>query len=434
MTRRKIHQFLLPGLCFIFWGGLNLKAQASFSAGSYFQDFGTANIAAWTDNSTFPGWYLGTGSSGTFQGTINITAAAPSNGGGLYMYTCNGVADLKLGTRPSNAPAGGPCDATPASCGFGLGLRMINNFGLPIVSIKIDFDWYQLSLAQNGGAVNSMLFYYKTGPGPLTSVSNTVSTGTHVAALDWTCPQSSAVSGSGQINGYPCTQSGHVSSCIVVSVPVNNELFFAWWDPNNSNNDPHLAIDNISITAYSDNVCATVLPVDLLSFSAMPVNNKSVDLRWATSSETNNDFFTVERSVNGDPFQPVAHVNGSGTTTQQHYYGLYDNEPGAGINYYRLSQTDYNGNNTICSIRAVNFQQNGTFSPLFFVTDEGLSYTVQSEEPFEISVTDISGRIIYEQKDMMSASGKIKTDEWAHGIYLVRCTNRWKTHFQKIVL
>jgi|GEM_PF-1629582 hypothetical protein len=91
--------------------------------------------------------------------------------------------------------------------------------------------------------------------------------------------------------------------------------------------------------ARSDNV---PLPVDLLAFTAHSTAH-NVILHWATATETNNDFFTLERSSDGRNFMHLAYLKGSGFSNRVLHYSYIDNQPISGISYYRLKQTDYDG-------------------------------------------------------------------------------------------
>jgi hypothetical protein len=87
----------------------------------------------------------------------------------------------------------------------------------------------------------------------------------------------------------------------------------------------------------------TALPVEFLFFTASLNNQKQVVLNWATASELNNDFFTIERSVDGLTWEVVDLVNGSGTTSLRNDYSTIDPRPYSGLSYYRLKQTDFDG-------------------------------------------------------------------------------------------
>lgn len=84
-----------------------------------------------------------------------------------------------------------------------------------------------------------------------------------------------------------------------------------------------------------------ILPVDLLYIKAKAVNGNAV-VEWATSGEINNDYFDVERSVNGIRFSKIGTLKGSGNTVIQKIYQYTDEYPLAGTNYYRIKQVDIN--------------------------------------------------------------------------------------------
>lgn len=84
------------------------------------------------------------------------------------------------------------------------------------------------------------------------------------------------------------------------------------------------------------------LPVALVEFNAVKRNNFN-EIFWITESERNNDYFLLEATTDGETFRTVAVVNGNGTSTQREIYTVQDNHPENAINYYRLTQFDYDG-------------------------------------------------------------------------------------------
>lgn len=87
---------------------------------------------------------------------------------------------------------------------------------------------------------------------------------------------------------------------------------------------------------------STPLPVELLHFDARP-EEAEVLCTWATASETNNDFFTVERSADGETFSNIGEVDGAGNSQTTLSYAFSDDAPLDGLSYYRLRQTDFDG-------------------------------------------------------------------------------------------
>lgn len=112
-----------------------------------------------------------------------------------------------------------------------------------------------------------------------------------------------------------------------------------------------------SVTVPLDiEVCqVTTLPIELHHFSAKAVEGR-VDIEWVTASEWNNDFFTIERSKDGIDFEEVARVDGAGNSTSTLYYQSVDFNPYQGTSYYRLKQTDFDGQTKTFEAVSVNIQ------------------------------------------------------------------------------
>lgn len=98
-------------------------------------------------------------------------------------------------------------------------------------------------------------------------------------------------------------------------------------------------IDDIKLT-YE-----TALPIELLSFEGSKKEDYNV-LKWRTASEHNNSHFILERSSTGDYTEKdvIGVINGAGNSTQLLDYDFVDTDAPESINYYRLTQVDYDGN------------------------------------------------------------------------------------------
>jgi hypothetical protein len=101
--------------------------------------------------------------------------------------------------------------------------------------------------------------------------------------------------------------------------------------------------NNRRFTIGTANKAQTPLPITLLSFEAN-FNVDKVDLRWITSSEVNNDYFTIERSKDALNWEEIIRTNGAGNSNVNIEYVEADYNPYDGISYYRLKQTDFDGN------------------------------------------------------------------------------------------
>jgi hypothetical protein len=109
------------------------------------------------------------------------------------------------------------------------------------------------------------------------------------------------------------------------------------------------------IFALGSSSAANSLPVELISFSAENAGSTAL-LKWSTASEKNNDYFTIEKSQNNIEFSEVGRVNGSGNSTSRKDYQLVDESPFNGVSYYRLRQTDFNGDYEVFKPVMLNFE------------------------------------------------------------------------------
>ena len=97
--------------------------------------------------------------------------------------------------------------------------------------------------------------------------------------------------------------------------------------------------------AYGDNNCILtpiLLPTGLKGFTGEYTHNE-VLLCWKTASEINNDFFSIQHSIDGFNFEEIGTLEGAGNTNVEQSYAFVHHRPGRGINYYKLSSTDYDG-------------------------------------------------------------------------------------------
>jgi hypothetical protein len=122
--------------------------------------------------------------------------------------------------------------------------------------------------------------------------------------------------------------------------------YFAGTNSSNIANNT-LTITNINKSgpwALHDGVSGgnSPLPITLVDFKGT-CNTDNITVTWTTASETNNDYFEVQRSVDGTSYSTIAVVDGAGNSNTMLNYSYTDFSPNATGSYYRLRQTDYNG-------------------------------------------------------------------------------------------
>lgn len=101
-------------------------------------------------------------------------------------------------------------------------------------------------------------------------------------------------------------------------------------------------------------ISCTALPVEFLTINATVQDDGSgVLITWATAMEENNDYFVVERSVDGVFFETVGYVNGAGNSSEILVYNLLDTNPEKLYSYYRVKQVDYDRAHDYSSVVSV---------------------------------------------------------------------------------
>ena len=202
------------------------------------------------------------------------------------------------------------------------------------------------------------------------------------------------------------------------------------------------------ITSFSihSGINSSFLPITLLSFKAVK-NNDVVDLIWKTATETNNDYFTIEKTNDGVNFETVVKVKGAGTSSKAIDYKSVDPKPYKGISYYRLKQTDFDGKYTYSQLEVVDFSDVNRASEftVFPNPSNGDFITVKSNlnfKPLEeiiISIKQINGQEVYSsvinaQKDGTVSNIIYLEQRFASGSYIVTGTTKEKTYHQMLII
>jgi hypothetical protein len=165
------------------------------------------------------------------------------------------------------------------------------------------------------------------------------------------------------------------------------------------------------------------LPVTLIDFTAKKLGG-TVALNWTTSYEKNNQYFIVERSIDGFNFEAILTTKGSQNSHGIISYSEIDFSPVIGKSYYRLKQIDYNGNYSYSSIAVVDFELNNEWIVFPNPSLDG-SFTILSnftDESIMISITDVTGRSIrkYEPSDYHQ---EMLVHNLSKGIYIITLQN-----------
>ncbi|MCE3295365.1 MAG: hypothetical protein K0R65_1079 [Crocinitomicaceae bacterium] len=134
------------------------------------------------------------------------------------------------------------------------------------------------------------------------------------------------------------------TSPITVAAANVNKYYIMLIDNFSSNSTPF----GIDFTLTCGLNCAP-LPIELVDFSVYEKQTGNL-VKWSTMTEINNDYFILEKSIDGNMWEQIAEVDGSGNTTAKKNYSFLDKDVKRVVNYYRLTQFDYNGTKRVHNI------------------------------------------------------------------------------------
>ncbi|MDR1761005.1 MAG: hypothetical protein LBR55_01000, partial [Bacteroidales bacterium] len=142
-----------------------------------------------------------------------------------------------------------------------------------------------------------------------------------------------------------------------------------------------------------------------------------------TLTETNNDYFTVQRSGNGNNFENIAEVLGAGTTVLPQYYAYVDERPLAGVSYYRLKQTDFDGKQSYTYVVPVYFENQSNSFEVFKTTLNGITRLeckfADATSGNYVSIHAVTGKLEFETEVAPFVATYVIELPLAPGVYLV---------------
>jgi Secretion system C-terminal sorting domain len=183
------------------------------------------------------------------------------------------------------------------------------------------------------------------------------------------------------------------------------------------------------IAGVTCNYSSGVLPV-LFSSITIKQTEDINQISFATASETNNDFFTIERSADARYFENIGEIKGAGNSASEISYTYTDEKPLTGINYYRIKQTDYDGQYSYSEIRSVRHKGLSHVSVTPRTTEGRLDITTELED-YTIAIYNVAGQ---EVKRMvgMSLDQSISVESLNAGVYFVKIYSRAESEMVRI--
>jgi hypothetical protein len=227
---------------------------------------------------------------------------------------------------------------------------------------------------------------------------------------------------SGTVNISGGSGNGHLWSSNFGDVRTMN----TWWNGYEVEN-----ADLFTVTVQSP------LPVSLTSFTAEVNTASNTVLSWTTNSESNLDYFVIEKShAFGTSFLPIGEVSAFGNSTTIRFYSFVDEQTLSGNSYYRLRSVNFDGNMVYESkIEMVSIKN--TLNDFDIFPNPASGEIAISNLPSGINDVEIFNALGEKICDIETAPGgtntPINVSLWQKGVYFVKVSSGEKSVMKKLV-
>lgn len=191
---------------------------------------------------------------------------------------------------------------------------------------------------------------------------------------------------------------------------------------------------NPTFSPFSISDPSTPLPVVLVSFEVVEKDMNWAELQWTTASEINNDYFIVEKSIEGLNFEAIGKVSGNGNSVNLINYKFLDQNTESQVVYYRLKQVDFNGEFEYSPIITFSNKQNlkviqcypNPVKDYFFVESK-------EHENLILKIYNGTGDLV--KKDETVGQNRYYVGDLSKGIYLITISNNQEILFsEKLII
>ena len=194
------------------------------------------------------------------------------------------------------------------------------------------------------------------------------------------------------------TVNGSVTDVLANAITINGRWYVtgAFTNDINITGTGSLRVDG----SFTNNasIGSVTLPVELISFDAQR-NEDKVDVSWATASEINSDYYSVNRSYNGVDFLSIGTLPAAGFSNSLLNYSFVDPSPLRGMNYYQLVEYDNDGQSQESDVVSVNFlgEQNIIAQIYPNPSADGVSLYFNSSDGgvYQLKLTDLLGNTLF---------------------------------------
>jgi hypothetical protein len=185
----------------------------------------------------------------------------------------------------------------------------------------------------------------------------------------------------------------------------------------------------ITLSATDLDICNVALPVEMIDLNLSLVERK-VLLTWKTESESNNDYFEIQRSTSMKNFVTIGSIDGAGDNTTLLNYSFLDENPLESISYYRIKQVDIDGKSIYSPILSAQIQ--GLLN-VYPNPSTGVFILNLDSDNTAVEIVNSIGKRIYSTNNLSKGQLVISIENEADGIYTLKTTSIEGVKFQRLI-
>jgi len=167
-------------------------------------------------------------------------------------------------------------------------------------------------------------------------------------------------------------------------------------------NEKEALASELPETASTDTITNADTPVSLVSFCTAPVQ-QGIKISWSMEKEINSDYFTLQHSSDGIHYAALDNIDGSGNSNDVTNYSYTDANPTPGTNYYRLTQTAFDGTEKTSNSISINRDDEPfalsvvNFNPNPFTGEFSITYNSEKTSATQIEIRSPEGKLVFTQ-------------------------------------
>lgn len=169
--------------------------------------------------------------------------------------------------------------------------------------------------------------------------------------------------------------------------------------------------NGIGLVAFHEFSIGT-FPIELLTFEGEVIQS-GIALNWETATETNNNYFEIEKSVDGMFWKGIGEVTGAGNSQAALSYQFVDRTPFNGKNFYRLKQVDFDGTFSYSPVISIELSAEDLIPSVFPNPSQGrfqINLSYLDIAPTKVQIFNTMGQLVASSIATPNSNGILNID------------------------